>query len=151
MFALRDRVASDAQIDENDTVLTKTALEVLGFYPPSNAGITSYPDKAMFDGIRRYQQHRDLQVDGIMRVEGPTFRSLSKDLSAAIANVPVPDEFLAEPVLLDCEAQLAADEKRCKRFPRALQRAVCWAAAYERYNQCRRGKKSKPLEVDPDL
>lgn len=45
--------------------------------------MTPYPDEPLFDGIKSYQRANKLRVDGIMKPDGETMRSLHKTLAQA--------------------------------------------------------------------
>lgn len=80
---LAGRVDRAAQVDENDTLQTKSALKALGHYKTPAYGMTPYPDEPMFDGIKAYQKVNKLKVDGVMKPRGETERSMRNKLSDA--------------------------------------------------------------------
>jgi len=53
-----------------DAVAAKAALARLGHYEIPDFGITPYPDSALFDGLRNFQQEQELKVDGLMKPDG---------------------------------------------------------------------------------
>ncbi|OAN55732.1 peptidoglycan-binding domain-containing protein [Magnetospirillum moscoviense] len=72
------------QVDPDDIVNTKQALNSLGYYDvPPERGIDDWTDDAMFKGIRSFQQDRNLKVDGFMRPGGPTEDAMNTQLAAA--------------------------------------------------------------------
>ncbi len=70
-----------AQIDERDTLSTKSALRSLGYYQPPSYGITPYPDVQLFDGIQAYQRKNKLRVDGVMKPGGETESMMNQHLA----------------------------------------------------------------------
>jgi hypothetical protein len=67
--------------DLTDTLNAKRALLWLGYFEPPAYGLTPYPDKPLFDGIRRFQKAHDLKPDGVMKPGGATERALAADLA----------------------------------------------------------------------
>jgi len=79
------RVDRAAQVDEDDTLQTKSALKVFGHYKTPAYGMTPYPDEPMFDGIKAYQKVNKLKVDGVMKPGGETEKSMNKRVAEAQA------------------------------------------------------------------
>ena len=67
-----------ADIDADDVINVKTKLKKLGHYEEPEWGLTKISDRQMFDGIRKFQQDNKLQIDGIMKPNGETERTLNK-------------------------------------------------------------------------
>lgn len=80
-FSLRGPVDSAASVREQDTLQTKLALQALGHYKAPSYGITPYPDKPMFNGIKSFQRANKLHVDGVMKPDGETERMMNFQLS----------------------------------------------------------------------
>ena len=74
-------MSSGRQVDGGDVLLLKNELGKRGYYNAPDYGITEYPDKLLFDGIRQYQKDNGLKVDGVIRPDGETIASLSKNNS----------------------------------------------------------------------
>ncbi|CAA7618392.1 hypothetical protein MTBLM5_260020 [Magnetospirillum sp. LM-5] len=83
LFSLKEPMGTDYQVDPDDIVNTKTALNQLGYYPvPPERGIDDWTDDKMFQGIRSFQQDQGLKVDGFMRPGGPTEQTMNVELAA---------------------------------------------------------------------
>lgn len=83
-FALKEPMGTNYQVDPDDIVNTKQALNRLGYYDvPPERGIDDWTDDKMFKGIRSFQQDRGLKVDGFMRPGGPTEEAMNVELAAA--------------------------------------------------------------------
>ena len=54
-FRLKSLVARNVGVEPEDTVLTKRALNRLGFYQVPDYGLTPWPDGAMFQSIESFQ------------------------------------------------------------------------------------------------
>ena len=80
-FTLKSPVASNVNVDLEDSLRTKTALHRLGYLKAPEHGLTRYPNQLMFDAIEQFQKARGLKRDGIMKPGGPTERVLDKFLS----------------------------------------------------------------------
>ena len=80
-FRLRRPIGLDYNMDLDDTFNTKKALRDLGHFRVPKYGLTRYPDQPMIDGIKSFQKLRGLQVDGVMKPDGPTLKSLNQTLA----------------------------------------------------------------------
>ncbi|MBF0246693.1 MAG: peptidoglycan-binding protein [Alphaproteobacteria bacterium] len=72
VFKLNRMLSESSSAHPEDVLNTKTALTRLGFYQPPEWGITDFPDRAMFNGVREFQNANGLKVDGVMKQGGPT-------------------------------------------------------------------------------
>jgi len=50
-------------VDPKDVILVKEALFNLGHYEVPEYGLTPFPDRRLFDGIRKFQESSKLQVN----------------------------------------------------------------------------------------
>lgn len=88
--------------DPKDVFDVKSYLHKRGFYDIPNYGLTPYPDHALFEGIKNYQESRGLSVDGVMNVNGETQNSMRIEkeiLPPPIKMIPgtnIPDEGVPE-------------------------------------------------------
>ena len=71
--------------DPQDVLAVKTALSQLGYYDVPNYGMTSYPDMAMFHGIKQLQQDLGLKEDGVIKPNGET----AAGIKAALGKSPI--------------------------------------------------------------
>ncbi|CAA6603920.1 conserved hypothetical protein [Rhodospirillaceae bacterium LM-1] len=72
-FQIRKVIGDDYNVDPDDTLNTKQALNRLGYYaPPQSYGMTPYPDRLMFNSLKAFQKDMGLKIDGLMRPGGPT-------------------------------------------------------------------------------
>ena len=62
VFKIRSRLAANVNADPKDVILVKEALSNLGHYKVTDYGLTPFPDRRLFDGIRKFQESRRLQV-----------------------------------------------------------------------------------------
>lgn len=60
-------------------MVIKKALWKAGYYELPTYGLTPYPDEAIFSSIKAYQKDSGLKVDGIIKPNGETIKSLNKD------------------------------------------------------------------------
>lgn len=82
-FKLKEPMGTNYRVDPGDIVNTKRALNRLGYYKaPPERGIDDWTDDAMFNGIRSFQKDHALKVDGFMRPEGPTEKTINQKLAA---------------------------------------------------------------------
>lgn len=77
-FRVKKTIGSSWNVDEDDVVKTKTALKKTGDYKAPEWGVTGYPDQDMFDGLKSFQKREGLQVDGVMKPDGPTEKRLAQ-------------------------------------------------------------------------
>jgi len=95
MFQIKKTIGDDYNVDLEDSLSTKQALERLGYYETPSYGMTPYPDRHMFDSMKAFQKDEGLQVDGLMRPGGPTEARIDQRLAQAEGkrkdtNTPVP-------------------------------------------------------------
>jgi len=64
----------------DDVLPTKAALKEIGYYDTRNQEISPYPDDAMFAGIEKFQRDSGLRVDGVMKPDGQTLKTLNSTL-----------------------------------------------------------------------
>ncbi|MCW8915521.1 MAG: phage minor head protein [Magnetovibrio sp.] len=60
----------------SDVLEMKKTLNQLGLYEIPPHGLTQYPDEAFIEAIRKFQNGNGLQPDGVMKPEGPTYRTM---------------------------------------------------------------------------
>lgn len=77
---IKGHVASYSLMEPEDTVNTKAALQKLGFYKTPKYGMTPYPYRYMFEGLKAFQEEQDLLPDGTMRAGGPTARRMQEKM-----------------------------------------------------------------------
>ena len=71
-ISLNDTIGSSYPTDPEDVWNVKSGLSDLGYYEaPATYGMTPWPDTPMFESIKSFQKDQDLEVDGIMKPEGP--------------------------------------------------------------------------------
>ncbi len=79
-FKLKGTFGADYSVDGDDILHTKKALNKLGHFD-EKVFVNPYADQRMIDGLKDFQCSRGLQVDGIMKPDGPTVRELGKSLA----------------------------------------------------------------------
>ena len=81
LFDVGSTVSSSTNINPDDVVKTKSALNAVGNYEIPSFGITGIPDNQMLSGLKSFQQENGLKVDGIMKPSGPTAAMLGQTLA----------------------------------------------------------------------
>jgi len=98
-FRLKRPIGPDSNMDLDDVLNTKRALKDLDFMSVPKYGLTPYPDQPMIDGIKSFQRKNKLRVDGVMKPDGPTLKSLNQTLAErqppsrlpnSLSKVPLP-------------------------------------------------------------
>jgi hypothetical protein len=79
-FRLREPLRADASANLDDALNAKKALRRLGDFETPEYGLTPYPDRPLFDAVRRFQRREGLAEDGIMNPGGPTEAALDARL-----------------------------------------------------------------------
>jgi hypothetical protein len=79
-FRLREPLRADASANLDDALDAKKALRRLGDFEAPDYGLTPYPDRPLFDAVRRFQRREGLAEDGIMNPGGPTEAALDARL-----------------------------------------------------------------------
>lgn len=74
---LRSRVDGASNVDLEDILPLKHAMQNLGYYRTPSYGMNPYPDEELFTGITNFQKDHDLTVDGIMKPDGETERTMN--------------------------------------------------------------------------
>ena len=91
-FRVKKTVGSSWNVDEDDVMKTKIALERTGDYKAPAWGVTGFPDDDMFDGLKSFQKREGLAVDGVMKPGGPTEERLRRKTTAQpAAELPKPE------------------------------------------------------------
>jgi hypothetical protein len=93
-FQLNQTLASNSPANPDDVINVKQQLRRNGYYDEPSYGMTPYPDKNLFDGIKKFQKDNWLAVDGIMNPDGETIRAMQIPILLA-SNFAAP-EVLAE-------------------------------------------------------
>ena len=78
-------LAPNASARPLDVVKMKSALKALGFYDAPEWGVTPYPDAALFDAIKTFQQAAGIKADGVVKPDGETEAMLSRALNPRAA------------------------------------------------------------------
>ncbi len=100
LLNLKSDVSRSHKLEEEDILKTKVALNKEGYYDVPDYGMTPYSDERMFDGMKKFQKEKGLQVDGVMRPDGETVNALDKALTKH-QNKSLNDDF-KEPPKKDC-------------------------------------------------
>jgi len=70
ILKLRQALAANANANPQDVLAAKTFLQDQGFYHSPDWGLSQFPDRAMFDGLKAFQKSNGLRVDGVMNPGG---------------------------------------------------------------------------------
>jgi hypothetical protein len=79
-FKLLSPLGRSYNVDLDDTLRTKKALNGLGYYAPPKHGMTRYPDERLFKGLESFQADNGLRKDAVMKPLGPTASKLGDAL-----------------------------------------------------------------------
>ncbi len=69
---LYSKLAASASVHPADVTMVKGALTRLGFYQAPGWGIDEFPDRALFDAIKAFQEASGLKADGVIDPGGKT-------------------------------------------------------------------------------
>ena len=75
-YRLKRVLGPGSNTDPDDVWATKQTLRLNGYYTTPKHEMTVFPDRQLFDAIKRYQRDHDLRVDGIVKPGGETERHL---------------------------------------------------------------------------
>lgn len=78
---LKQPFGRNHNVDLDDSLSIKRALNSLGYYRIPRHGLTPYPDEALFKGIKDFQRDSRLRVDGVMEPGGETAVALGQSIS----------------------------------------------------------------------
>lgn len=76
-YRLKTAIDENGNVDGDDVLAVKTALQSIGYYEAPEWGISPYPDRAMFDAIGAFQVDHQLVRDQVMKPGGPTEKELA--------------------------------------------------------------------------
>jgi hypothetical protein len=128
--------------DENDVVITKRALERLGYQHNSASGPTCFADQEFLNGLRRFQKDQGLNVDAIVTPGGPTGFAIGKLLEGLAPLVGLPAKS-AKPSKAQCDhLYYNVDMPMCNAIARSRGKARgvhCRMTAADRYARCLAG------------
>lgn len=80
MFTLKTTIARNASTDPEDTAAVKFALTGLGYYDDARSGLSPYGDDKLFRAINAFQKDNNLKIDGVIKPDGPTQKTMKKRL-----------------------------------------------------------------------
>ena len=80
-FRLKRPIGPNSNMNLDDVLNTKRALNDLGFMSLPRYGLSTYPDEKMIDGIKSFQRRHNLRIDGVMKPDGPTLGRLNQTLA----------------------------------------------------------------------
>ena len=107
MKHLNQALAANSAANAEDVVATKLFLRHQGHYAPPEWGISQFPDRALFDAIKAFQQSQGLKVDGVMNPEGETETAIKSQAQQLQSKGRNGDTILAH--INPAEAQLLND------------------------------------------
>lgn len=142
-FHLSRAMSADRQVDIDDILQTKQALNRLGYYRSEHGLDGGWVDGEMFSGIRRLQRDNGLREDGEIKPESETAKIINRLLRSAPANddqeAPANDngEQVAEKA--KCARQYDADSAICRVVLDPMSKQRCWASAMTRRVACNKG------------
>jgi peptidoglycan hydrolase-like protein with peptidoglycan-binding domain len=76
-ISLSKPFASDSRADAGDVRQMKRTLNRLGYYMPQKDGMTDIPDRAVFAGLKKFQQANGLKASGEARPGDTTMEKLN--------------------------------------------------------------------------
>ena len=75
-YGLTSVIGASHDMKPEDVKLVKRLLSQNGHYDVPDYGITPYPDAKMLEGIKIFQEVNGLEVDGIIKPDGPTIETM---------------------------------------------------------------------------
>ncbi len=81
MFKLKRTIARNRKIDLNDTAVIKIGLTSLGYYDDTETGLSPYADDDLFHSIKAFQKDHNLEVDGVIKPDGPTQAKMKEKIN----------------------------------------------------------------------
>ena len=78
---IQKTLSQNGNANLDDVLAIKQALTSMGHYEVPKYGYTPYPDKTLFEAIKSFQKDEGLEVDGIMKPDGPTIKKLNEKLT----------------------------------------------------------------------
>ena len=96
-FRLNKPIGEEFNMDLDDSLNTKKTLADLGHMKVPERGLTEFPDRPMLDGVKSFQREQNLQVDGVMKPDGPTLKRLNEILVAGQKQTRPPGPFIVDP------------------------------------------------------
>ena len=145
---LKNTLAANSLAEPDDVIITKRALERLGYYDRPQWGLQDFTDDGLFAGIRSFQEDNGLTIDGVMKPGGETERALIPQLGheeETETGQLGSDQALnssGKPSEERCEQLLEQETSICGQVARAngaRAGAVCQQSAMSRYAGCLRG------------
>jgi hypothetical protein len=102
---LNKTMEANSSVDPLDVLEIKVYLQQKGLYEVPDYGLTPYPDAQLFSAIQKYQKQKGLKVDGVIKPNGETQKSMQIEseklppLSTPEAKIPgtnIPDRSVPE-------------------------------------------------------
>ena len=81
IFKVKIPLGRSYNVDLDDTLRAKKALQRLGYYSTPKSGLTQHPDETLFRSIERFQKNHDLRKDGVMKPGGETESAIRHNLN----------------------------------------------------------------------
>ncbi|MEM9469265.1 MAG: peptidoglycan-binding protein [Pseudomonadota bacterium] len=82
MFKIKSTIAENSQSDLDDQAIIKTAMTTLGYYDDSDTGLNPYADRKLFHSVKDFQKDNNLKVDGVIKPDGPTQKTIKDRIKA---------------------------------------------------------------------
>lgn len=80
-FAIKSLLASNTNVELDDSLTTKEALRRLGYYKTPSYGMTPYPDGQLFDALSNFQRDRGIRRTADMRPGDATEMVIRQELN----------------------------------------------------------------------
>jgi len=77
-YGLSSTISESHNTKPDDVKLVKRMLSEEGHYQVPRFGITPYPDTSMINAIKGFQKENGLNVDGVVKPEGPTMIAMAR-------------------------------------------------------------------------
>lgn len=81
LFDLNNTISPNSSSNPDDVLKTKSALNATGHYDIPEQGMNPFPDTPMFEGLTNFQNDNGLQVDAVMKPDGPTAQKMGMTLN----------------------------------------------------------------------
>ena len=126
MFTLNETIDENSNANLDDTANIKFALTSLGYYDDSETGLSPYADRKLFTAIKDFQKDNELKVDGIIKPDGPTQKTIKNKLNSTVQTTEAFKDFVKNWWDMRKDATIDGDKYfHCKANFEATQRG--WA------------------------
>lgn len=156
MFTLNKSLQLNQSNDLEDTANIKFALISLGYHDDTDEGLSPYPTEKLFHSIKSFQKDNSLKVDGVIKPDGPTQKTIKDRLNESAEKAGAFQDFVKNYLDMRAADTIDADKYfHCKANFEASKRG--WAGdgvarslsdQREAYGQKYKGEDKKDMVQD---